>query len=181
MGFRVIPVIDVKGGMAVHAVGGRRDQYQPLRSVWQASGTPEALACAIREGLGLKSLYLADLDAIEARSPNPALYDRLAAEGLELWLDPGVSDVRMLESLVGLVARGVQIVVGLESVKGPQALVAIIGRIGADRAILSLDMDDGRPRIATGCAGRSPSRSRSRRKPSVWEHDTSSCSTWPRH
>src|SRR5438445_9777678 len=59
--FRVIPVIDLKGGMAVHAVGGRRDQYRPLRSVWQGSPSPIELAAALRSGLGIDCIYLADL------------------------------------------------------------------------------------------------------------------------
>jgi phosphoribosylformimino-5-aminoimidazole carboxamide ribotide isomerase len=150
--FRVIPVIDLKEGMAVHAVGGHRDQYRPLRSIWQASGSPTALAAAIREGLDIATLYLADLDAIEGRSANLELYGRLAAERLELWLDAGVRDVRTLEPLIGLVAHGARIVVGLESVNGPRALGEIIEAIGPDRAILSLDMDDGTPRIARGAA-----------------------------
>ena len=70
LSFRVIPVIDLKGGMAVHAVGGRRDQYRPLRSVWQASASPIALAAALRDDLGIDRLYLADLDAIEGRPPD---------------------------------------------------------------------------------------------------------------
>ncbi len=150
MSFRVVPVIDLKGGMAVHAVGGRRDQYQPLRSVWQASGPPTALAAAIREGLGVPTLYLADLDAIAGRSPDRERYQRIAAEGLELWLDAGVSNTARLEPLMGLVSSGVRIVVGLESVEGPRALAAILERAGTDRVILSLDMDDGIARVAPG-------------------------------
>ncbi len=102
--FRVVPVIDLKGGMAVHAVAGRRDQYRPLRSVWQASALPTALAAAIREGLRVPTLYLADLDAINGRSPAIELYDRITAEGLELWLDAGVGDVARLAPLLGLVS-----------------------------------------------------------------------------
>jgi phosphoribosylformimino-5-aminoimidazole carboxamide ribotide isomerase len=150
--FRVIPVIDLKGGMAVHAIGGRRDQYRPLRSVWQASGSPAALGAAIRERLGLDSLYVADLDAIEGRSPHSEIYPRLTAERLDVWLDAGVGDVATLESFLGLVSQGVRIVVGLESVTGPLALGQIVDRLDPDRAILSLDMDDGTPRIARGAA-----------------------------
>ena len=44
MSIRVVPVIDLKGDRAVHAVGGLRDQYQPLRTIWQADPHPERLA-----------------------------------------------------------------------------------------------------------------------------------------
>jgi phosphoribosylformimino-5-aminoimidazole carboxamide ribotide isomerase len=148
--FRVIPVIDLKGGVAVHAVGGRRDQYRPLRSVWQASGPPDELAAAIRKGLGVAGLYVADLDAIEGGPARVDLYRRLIATGLELHLDAGVRDLLSLDPLVGLTAHGVRIVVGLESVRGPRVLAAIIERIGPECAVLSLDLDDRKPRLAAG-------------------------------
>ena len=101
MDFRVVPVIDLKGGRAVHAIGGRRDQYQPLRSVWQASPLPIPLAVALRDGLGLDSLYLADLDAI-AGGPRISLYRGLADLGLDLWIDAGLRDARSPDPLLGL-------------------------------------------------------------------------------
>ena len=33
MPLRVIPVLDVKAGQAVHAIGGQRDHYGPVQSV----------------------------------------------------------------------------------------------------------------------------------------------------
>jgi phosphoribosylformimino-5-aminoimidazole carboxamide ribotide isomerase len=98
------------------------------------------------------SLYVADLDAIEGRPPQVELYERLAATGLDLWLDPGVRDVEGLGHLVDHVARGVRIVVGLESVEGPRALARTVARIGPERAILSVDLDDGTPRVAAAAA-----------------------------
>jgi phosphoribosylformimino-5-aminoimidazole carboxamide ribotide isomerase len=148
----VVPVIDLKGGMAVHAIGGRRAQYQPLRSVWQASPSPIALADALRVGLGIDRLYLADLDAIEGRGLNREIHERLAVEGFELWLDSGVRDHESLEPLSGIVADRLQVVVGLESVASPAALGAMIERNGPDRVIFSLDLDEGNPRIAPGAA-----------------------------
>jgi phosphoribosylformimino-5-aminoimidazole carboxamide ribotide isomerase len=148
----VIPVIDLKGGIAVHAVGGRRDQYRPLRSVWQASPSPTSVAAALRAGLGIDRLYLADLDAIEGRCLNRDVYERLAAEGLQLWLDAGARDLESLDPLLGMAIHRLRIVVGLESIRSPAALGEIIERIGPDRVIFSLDMDEGRPRIAPGAA-----------------------------
>jgi phosphoribosylformimino-5-aminoimidazole carboxamide ribotide isomerase len=148
--FRVIPVIDLKGGMAVHAIGGRRDQYRPLRSVWQGSPSPIELAAALRSGLGIDCLYLADLDAIEGRRQNREVYQRLTAEGIQLWLDAGVGNLQALEWLRGFPPHDLRVVVGLESVEGPAALGELIERVGPDRVIFSLDMDEGRPRIAPG-------------------------------
>ena len=47
------------------------------------------------------------------------------------------------------------IVAGLETLDGPHALAEILAKIGADRTIFSLDLVNGRPRIATPGAWKS--------------------------
>lgn len=135
--------------MAVHAVGGNRHKYQPLRSIWQASDHPKALAEAIRRGMGGDLLYVADLDAIDGQPPDLSLYRDLCRDGAALWLDAGIRHRRAIEPLLG-VAESLRIVIGLESVGGPSALAGIVARAGPERILFSLDMDDGRPRFAPG-------------------------------
>jgi phosphoribosylformimino-5-aminoimidazole carboxamide ribotide isomerase len=147
MPIRIVPVIDLKDGRAVHAVGGHRVQYQPLQSVWQASPHPFPLARALRDGLGLNALYLADLDAIAGRPPNVALYRQLAGLGLDLWIDAGLRDARSAAPLLDLGPCNLSAVAGLESVKGPADLGGIVASLGPDRTIFSLDLFDGRPRV----------------------------------
>lgn len=146
--FRIIPVIDLKGGMAVHAVGGRREQYRPLRSVWQASDSPIALAAALWAGTDLDTLYVADLDAIAGHPPHRALYQGLAREGWRPWIDTGVRDLRSMSSMLDL--EHLEIVAGLETMGGPHDLSEVIDAAGRERVVFSLDMDAGRPRIAPG-------------------------------
>jgi phosphoribosylformimino-5-aminoimidazole carboxamide ribotide isomerase len=145
--FRVIPVLDLKDGQAVHAVAGRREQYRAIRSVWQASSEPIALARSLRDALGLDTLYLADLDAIAGGSPALAVYGQLAGLGLELWIDAGLRDAGSATPLLALDGRPPRIVVGLETVRGPAELAAIVARAGLNRAVFSLDLFDGRPLI----------------------------------
>src|SRR5262249_58597615 len=57
--FRVIPVLDVKDRIAVHAIGGIRSHYRPLLSKLHPSSDPIAIARAYRDVLGLHDLYLA--------------------------------------------------------------------------------------------------------------------------
>jgi len=87
---RVVPVIDLKAGTAVHAVRGERESYRPVRSVIAgADGDALALAHAFRAQLGLDELYVADLDAIggagdrERVAPDRAIAFALAAHGLD--------------------------------------------------------------------------------------------------
>jgi phosphoribosylformimino-5-aminoimidazole carboxamide ribotide isomerase len=144
----VIPVLDIRQGRAVHAVAGARSYYGPLRSVLHGSPDPIALARAGRDVWGLGDLYLADLDAILGESPpDLGLYRALRGLGLDLWVDAGV---RIADDLPGLLRAGVtRVVVGLETVGGPEALAGIVDEAGADRVVFSLDLIEGRPMVDT--------------------------------
>ena len=61
---RVVGVIDLKGGAAVHAVRGERERYRPVARSRGDDGDALALARGFRAALGLDELYVADLDAI---------------------------------------------------------------------------------------------------------------------
>lgn len=61
---RVIPVIDVMGGVVVRAVGGRRDAYSEWSSPLAGSSDPEAVARALLARTGAETLYVADLDML---------------------------------------------------------------------------------------------------------------------
>ena len=143
--FRVIPVLDVRSGQAVHAVGGMRSHYRPLESILHPSADPFALARAYRDVLGFRELYLADLDAIAGDPADSELYRRLEELQLDLWIDAGVrtaDDVGMLRGL-----RQVTIVIGLETVRGPDSVRAILEGTDPDRVVFSLDLFDGRTRV----------------------------------
>lgn len=145
---RIIPVLDVLGGVAVHARGGRRDDYRPVRSVLRAGSDPIALALALRDRLGASRLYVADLDAILGRPPALSLVRDLAGLGLETWIDAGLRDEAGVADLIE--AGASRAVVGLETVAGPEGLRRAIERAGADRTVLSLDLMGGRPIVAPG-------------------------------
>ncbi len=147
--FQVVPVLDVLRGRAVHAIGGERSRYQPLRSILHPTSNPLELARSYRETLGLSSLYLADLDAITGGAPNESLYRALAGLGLDLWIDCGLRDDHDLAPLLDLDPDRVSIVAGLESLRGPEALAAVLDRVGPDRLVVSLDLWAGRPITAS--------------------------------
>jgi len=146
--FRVIPVLDVKNGQAVHAVGGIRSHYRPLQSILHPTCEPLELARAYRDLLDLRELYLADLGAISGQRPDLSLYRKLTSEDVHLWIDAGLKNEDDLDALVDL--DHTTIVVGLETAGGPDAVRAILDRIDPDRVVLSLDLFEGVPRLPKG-------------------------------
>jgi phosphoribosylformimino-5-aminoimidazole carboxamide ribotide isomerase len=144
--FQVIPVLDLKAGRAVHAIAGQRAYYQPVQSILHASSDPLELAAALRELLGLRALYLADLDAIAGAAPDVALYHKLISNGFYLIVDAGLRDLRSAKRLLLLDPSSSAIAAGLETLESPGALAEIAHELGAGRTIFSLDLDEGRPR-----------------------------------
>ena len=87
----IIPVIDVKDGVVVRAVAGRRALYRTLDTPLAQGCKPEDIARAFYSLFPFKTLYVADLDSIEGGSANVLLYQRLVEswQGSTLWIDEG--------------------------------------------------------------------------------------------
>src|SRR4051812_34819322 len=128
---RVIGVIDLLGGRAVHARGGMRHEYEPI-------GEPLDLARMYVDRYGVSELYVADLDAIrggrdadrrhaiDGGPERPAL--RAICAVAPVWLDAGVSSVARAREVIELgVSR---VIVGLETLTSFDALAEICDRVG---------------------------------------------------
>jgi phosphoribosylformimino-5-aminoimidazole carboxamide ribotide isomerase len=139
---RVIPVLDLKGGQAVHAVRGERARYAPVQSVL-GSADPLDLGRGLVTRLRARECYVADLDAIAGAGGHARTLQDLAALGLGVWLDAGVADAAGAERARALgVAR---VIVGTETLRDPAELGAIAAASGGPSAcVLSLDFRDGR-------------------------------------
>ncbi|HXH25648.1 MAG TPA: HisA/HisF-related TIM barrel protein [Vicinamibacterales bacterium] len=147
---RVVGVIDVVDGRAVHAVGGRRSGYQPVRSAAgrATDGDPLALARAYVEAFDLRELYMADLDAIAGASPQTEVVSRLAATGASLWVDAAVAGP---DAALRLLSNGAAaVVVGLETLPSFDALDAISHAVAPRQLVFSLDLKDGVPVVPAG-------------------------------
>ena len=130
---RVIGVIDLKDGTAVHAVRGERERYRPVHSVVSGDdGDPVSLARGFRS-LGLEEVYVADLDAITGAGENRAMIAALAREA-RVMVDAGVSEPEQVRALLDLGAH--RVIVGTETLRNPDAL--------PDGVVLSVDLRDGR-------------------------------------
>ncbi len=138
---RVIPVIDLMGGVAVHAVRGERERYRPLRSRIAAGSDPMNLARAVRERFGLDELYVADLDAIGGDPGSADVVAALACEG-RVMVDAGTATATAVARQCELgVAR---VVIGTESLPGAAAFGRLRAELPDAPLVLSLDLRGGR-------------------------------------
>jgi phosphoribosylformimino-5-aminoimidazole carboxamide ribotide isomerase len=87
----LIPVIDLKNGIAVHAKLGLRDQYLPLHTPLCPNPEVEEVIAAFLTLYPFKIIYLADLNAITNNGNNDALISRLLSLYPEItfWIDSG--------------------------------------------------------------------------------------------
>ena len=139
---RLIPVMDLRDGLAVHAVKGDREQYRPVTSVLADTAEPLEVARAFREKLGLSELYIADLNAIQGRGHHRALISRLAQQsGMRLIVDAGAANVA--SALQVLEAGASQVIIGAETLTTWDMALAIGTAIDPRHRIFSLDMRSG--------------------------------------
>ena len=151
---RLIPVIDLKRGVVVRGVGGRRDEYRPIVSQLSPSADPLDVVRAFREKCGFTDFYLADLDAIGGAEPALSIYSAIRSIGCSLWVDAGLRGTAQAEPLGS--ADVERIVAGLETLRGPKVLTALCREFGVDRIAFSLDLKDGVPLGNEAVWGRDP-------------------------
>jgi phosphoribosylformimino-5-aminoimidazole carboxamide ribotide isomerase len=141
---RIIGVIDLKEGQAVHARGGSRERYAPVRQSARVvvDGNPVALARLYVETFGLSELYLADLDAIASRPLQADTIRSISALEASLWVDAGVAGAGDTNAVTTAGAQ--TIVVGLETLASVEDLAAICAQ-SAQPVSFSLDLRGGAP------------------------------------
>lgn len=144
---QVVAAIDLMAGRVVRGVGGRRKDYQPIRSRLTPTSNPGDVAVALRRQFGISIAYVADLDAIAGGPFDVDSYRQIAAAGWQLWVDAGVGDLRRGEQFLNAIesVAAVQgVVVGLESLTDRRVLADLLRLVGPQRAMFSLDMQAGR-------------------------------------
>ena len=141
---RLIGVVDLMAGRAVHARGGVRERYAPVGVVAGTAidGDPLALARAYVHQFGLPELYAADLDAILGHQAQDTIVHDLATVA-PLWLDAGVSSAEAARRVLGLGAA--RVISALETLESFDALAAICAAVGGERVAFSLDLRNGEP------------------------------------
>jgi phosphoribosylformimino-5-aminoimidazole carboxamide ribotide isomerase len=144
----IIPVIDLKAGSVVHAVGGDRDAYAPLPSPLFPSPVPADVARKLVEQFQFQQVYVADLDAIAGGEPDWPSLQAIVDVGLQIMLDAGVGEpgraAAIAERSLGQ-HRVASVIVAMECLDTTTSLSAIMQAIGPDRAVFSLDLFKGKP------------------------------------
>lgn len=137
---QIVPVLDLKGGIVVHARRGHRADYAPLRSSLVEGCEPVAVALALCAVCRTTTLYAADLDALAGGPVDAATLVALASVA-EPWVDAGAATADQAAALARAgVARNV---VGTESI-GPAFLTGQAFAAPDPQLVLSVDLRDGR-------------------------------------
>ncbi|KUO40748.1 MAG: hypothetical protein AVW06_02135 [Hadesarchaea archaeon DG-33-1] len=138
---RIIPVMDLQRGKVVHAVGGQREDYKPLKTLLARSSDPLSIAIAFRR-FGLKELYVADLDAICSTGHNLNPIGQISSQNmLGLIVDAGFRRADEVESYV---KKGVKkIVLATETLGGFNEVSKVIAKYGV-QVVASIDIKFGR-------------------------------------
>jgi HisA/HisF family protein len=135
---KIIPVMDILNGVVVHAVRGRRSEYQPLKSVLCASAEPLDVALAFK-ALGFGELYVADLDAIMGERTNFSILKRIAdTTGLRLMVDAGVADLERAKKVLS--SHISKIIIGTETLPSISFVGEAVKFLGSERVVVSLDL-----------------------------------------
>ncbi len=135
----IIPVLDLKNGVAVSGKSGMRETYQPLKTVFHPSSNPDKIAQSLKEA-GAQRIYLADLDAIEGTGSNWEMVGKIN-ETIPVMVDAGVNDVHGVEEALKFVDK---VIVATETLKNLRDLDEIFTSPDRDRIVLSIDVKNGK-------------------------------------
>jgi phosphoribosylformimino-5-aminoimidazole carboxamide ribotide isomerase len=140
----IIPVIDLRGGQVVHAQRGERDSYRPVRSQLCRGSEPVDVVAGLLAVHPFATLYIADLDAIQARGNSVVSIRQIRQSfpALRLWVDNGLADPVACRDWL---AQGLgDLVLGSEAQRDRAILRALSDGDALCHLILSLDYKDDR-------------------------------------
>jgi len=130
----IIPVIDIRQNQVVHAIKGQRQNYRPLQTCLCDSHSADDIVQAFIDTYPFKTIYIADLDAIQGTSNNEHLIEQLLNkfQSVSFWVDQGISSAIELK-----IQSRRQHVIGSETNISPKTLNELF--TSSLEIILSLD------------------------------------------
>lgn len=131
----IIPVLDIKDGIAVSGKSGNRDEYKPLKTVFNHSSDPLEISKALKK-LGASEIYIADLDAIEGIGSNLDMVGEIN-RFLPVMLDCGASD---LDSVSEALQVADNVIVATETLRKLEDLDEIFFKVNREQVTISIDV-----------------------------------------
>ncbi len=135
----IIPVLDLKSGIAVSGKSGERSNYKSLKTIYSQSSNPVEMARNLKEE-GAKRIYIADLDAIEGQGSNYDIIKKIN-KIIPVILDSGVNEVNKVNNLLKFADK---VIVATETLKSFKNLDEIFKAFSKEELIISLDIKEGR-------------------------------------
>lgn len=137
---QVIPVIDLKEGAVVRARLGMRATYTPIVTPLARTSVPADVVSGLLRLYPFRTIYVADLDAIEGHGDHDDAIRALSATWPEVdyWVDGGVGTAEAARAFLKRHERA-HLVLGSESLRDLASLKELAGD---PRVLLSLDFDE---------------------------------------
>ncbi|TXT66504.1 MAG: 1-(5-phosphoribosyl)-5-[(5-phosphoribosylamino)methylideneamino] imidazole-4-carboxamide isomerase [Promethearchaeota archaeon] len=141
--FKIIPVIDVLKSKAVHAVGGERSKYTPIKSPLFKNPDPFQMIMKLVRTFNFSTFYIADLDSIQFEKPNHSLYSKILEHHIDvtILLDPGIKNEVDFTKFPN--TPHLKLILGLETIESLDIIKKAIKYFGKNRILISLDMYKG--------------------------------------
>ncbi|ADP76954.1 hisA/hisF family protein [Methanothermus fervidus DSM 2088] len=133
----VIPVLDIKDGIAVAGKSGKRETYTPLKTIYSRSPDPIEIALSLRRQ-GARRIYIADLNGIERTGNNLEIAKKINYI-IPTMLDFGVNDFKTFKFLLNF-SR--QVIVATETLESFEELEKIVSKFPTSRIVVSVDIKD---------------------------------------
>jgi phosphoribosylformimino-5-aminoimidazole carboxamide ribotide isomerase len=134
----IIPVIDLKNGEAVSGKSGNRNTYTPLKTVFNNSSEPIAIARELKKR-GFQRIYIADLDAIEGNGSNLKIAGEIN-KIIPVMLDSGIKDPRGIQKILDTVEK---VIIATETIENFDNIGVIFSSFPKYNLVLSVDIKDG--------------------------------------
>jgi len=139
---QIIPVIDLYKGVVVHAIEGNRNKYKAISSTLCLSSDPIDVITSLLTIFNFKSIYIADLDALEKQGEHTSTIETICNHfpDLVIWLDTGHTLLKhYLESSK---YPNLRLILSSESLPSVNAFSSLKQQHVKHNFILSLDFKD---------------------------------------
>jgi phosphoribosylformimino-5-aminoimidazole carboxamide ribotide isomerase len=133
----IIPVLDLKNGIAVSGKSGKRESYKPLRTVFYKSDSPQGIGKSLSDA-GAVRIYIADLDSIENRKSNFEVIQEVN-KNISVMLDCGARNVFDVKKALEVADK---VIIATETLKDIDDLTDIFDNFDKNRLVISIDIKD---------------------------------------